>query len=482
MSPDLSRSAKNFFSGICDIDSLLRSSSDAFVGNKSGEFFVEYFENENIHLENGTVMSSSFNSSSGLGLRTYLNDKFSYVYSSDLSKSGVTNAVQSSLVASRFYNAPIITCSSTKNQGDAHTLYSDVRYINSVSLSQKVEYLINLEKKVRDSYENVQSVASRLISSWQVVLIAKSNGVVIGDVRPLTRMSLFVILERNGAVESGSHSAGGRYGYDQLMTSDIADTFVKKAIDQATVKLSAKPAPAGEFPVVLGNGWTGILLHEAVGHGLEADANRKKTSVFSDKLGTVVAAPGVTVIDDGTIPQRRGSLNIDDEGNSTSKTVLIEDGKLVGYMYDEMNAALMNAQSTGNGRRESCKHPPMPRMTNTFMLGGQAEQNDIISEVKHGIFAKSFADGQVDTTSGNFVFSSSEAYMIENGKLTYPIKGAMLIGNGTEVLKQISIIGNDTALDDGVGTCGKDGQWVPVGVGLPSILINKITVGGSNVS
>lgn len=481
MNHDLTHSAKEFFSRICDVDSLLRSSSAAFVGNKSGELFVEYFENENIHIENGMVMSSSFNSSNGFGLRTYLNDKFSYVYSSDLSKSEITNAVRSSLVASQFYDEPTITCSSTKDRREAHALYSGTRYVNSVSLSQKVKYLMNLEKKVRDSYENVQSVASRLVSSWQVVLIAKSNGVVIGDVRPLTRMSLFVVLEKNGIVESGSHSAGGRYGYDQLLTDGMADTFVKKAIDQAAVKLSAKPAPAGEFPVVLGNGWTGILLHEAVGHGLEADANRKKTSAFSDKLGTIVAAPGVTVIDDGTIPQRRGSLNIDDEGNSTSRTVLIEGGKLVGYMYDEMNAALMNTQSTGNGRRESCKYPPMPRMTNTLMLSGQAGQNDIISEVKHGIFAKSFADGQVDTTSGNFVFSSSEAYMIENGKLTYPIKGAMLIGNGTEVLKQISLIGNDAALDDGVGTCGKDGQWVPVGVGLPSILINKITVGGSNV-
>ena len=470
-----------FFAKICDIESIINHSAKAFAGGKNGELFVEYVENENICLTNGILTSCEANQSSGFGLRSYIGDKFAYVHSSDLSEKSVKNAVNELDFAGRFFSEstcqPVANCAKNKSL----ELYPDDRFVNSLPLQEKINFLRKLEDKVRQKCQNVQTVTSRLVSSWQVVLVAKHNGFTIGDIRPLVRMSLFVILGKNGATESGSFSAGGRYLYDKLLTDENVEKFANEAIRSAEIKFESKPAPAGELPVVLGNGWTGILLHEAIGHGLEADANRKGTSVFSTLMGQKIAAKGVTVVDDGTINGKRGSINIDDEGNSSQCTTLIEDGKLVGYMYDEMNAALMNSCQTGNGRRESYAHPPLARMTNTMMLSGNATQDEMISQVKYGVFAKSFADGQVDTTSGNFVFSSSEAYLIENGKITQPVKGAMLIGNGPQILTHIQAIGNDSKLDEGVGTCGKDGQWVPVGVGMPSILIDKITVGGSQI-
>lgn len=470
-----------FFAKICDIEAIINNSSKAFTGGKSGELFVEYVENENICLTNGVLTNCVANQSSGFGLRSYLGDKFSYIHSSDLSEGSVKNAVKESEFASRFYGESICHGDKIVRQNIDQNLYPSDKFIASLSLQDKIDFLRKLEAKVREKSQNVQTVTSRLVSSWQVVLVAKSNGVTVGDIRPLVRLTLFVILAKNGTTESGSFSAGGRYLYDELLTDENVEKFASEAIRTAEIKFESKPAPAGELPVVLGNGWTGILLHEAIGHGLEADANRKGTSVFSTLMGETIAAKGVTVVDDGTINGKRGSINIDDEGNSSQCTTLIEDGKLVGYMYDEMNAALMNSCQTGNGRRESYAHPPLARMTNTMMLSGNATQEEMISQVKYGIFAKSFADGQVDTTSGNFVFSSSEAYLIEDGKITQPVKGAMLIGNGPQILTHIQAIGNDSKLDEGVGTCGKDGQWVPVGVGMPSILIDKITVGGSQI-
>lgn len=473
--------AKQFLSSICDIDAAIKTSLDAFC-NSSGELFVEYVENENICMTNGVLTSCSSNQSNGFGLRSFIGDKFSYIHSSQISPATVQRAVDSSKAAQSFYNDSIINNIDQPCHVCTHELYDSTRFINGESLKDKINYLNSIEDAIHSISSNVQTVSSRLISSWQVVLIAKSSGLVVGDIRPLVRLSTSVILQgANGAVESGSYSAGGRYGYDKLLTTENIELFSKESVEQAEIKFEARPAPAGELPVVLGNGWTGILLHEAIGHGLEADANRKGSSAFSNRVGEVVAVSGVTVVDDGTIPERRGSINVDDEGNTSSNTVLIESGKLVGYMYDEMNASLMNAKSTGSGRRESYKSYPLPRMTNTMMLSGDASQNDMIQSVKRGILAKSFADGQVDTTSGNFVFSASEAYMIEDGLISYPIKGAMLIGNGPEILKHVSMVGNDSCLDDGVGTCGKDGQWVPVGVGMPSIKLDKITVGGAQV-
>ena len=318
-----------------------------------------------------------------------------------------------------------------------------------------------------------------LAGEYEVIMVARSDGLLAADVRPLVRVSLQVIVEENGRREQGVAGGGGRFGYDYFTDSVLQD-YAHKAVHQALTNLAAKPAPAGNMTVVLGSGWPGILLHEAIGHGLEADFNRKGSSAFSGRIGEHVAAPGVTVVDDGTIPDRRGSLNVDDEGNPTQCTVLIENGILKGYLQDNLNARLMNQSVTGNGRRESFAHIPMPRMTNTCMLNGDREPEEIIASVKHGLYAANFGGGQVDITSGKFVFSAAEAYMIEDGKITHPVKGATLIGNGPDVLTRVSMIGNDLALDPGVGTCGKEGQSVPVGVGQPTLRVDGLTVGGTN--
>jgi TldD protein len=362
--------------------------------------------------------------------------------------------------------------------GIARVLYSQHDPVASLAEADKVALLTKLERMARARDPRVAQVMASLSGEHETVLIARSDGLMVGDVRPLVRVSLTVIVEENGRREQGFAGGGGRFDYAYFDDARL-DEYARHAVDCALVNLSARPAPAGTMTVVLGNGWPGILLHEAIGHGLEGDFNRKGTSAFSGRVGQRVAAPGVTVIDDGTLDRRRGSLNLDDEGHPTQRTVLIEDGILRGYMQDRLNARLMNVAPTGNGRRESFAHLPMPRMTNTLMLGGHHEPSEIIASVKSGLYAPNFGGGQVDITSGKFVFSAAEAWMIEDGKLTYPVKGATLIGNGPDALTRVSMIGNDLALDSGIGTCGKEGQSVPVGVGQPTLRIDGLTVGGT---
>jgi TldD protein len=350
--------------------------------------------------------------------------------------------------------------------------------ISSLDDKEKVALLEKLEGYARAVDNRVIQVMASLSGDYEVILVARSDGVLAADVRPLVRMSLQVIAEENGKREQGVAGGGGRFDY-AYFTDDVLRDYAAKAVHQALVNLNAKPAPAGTMTVVLGAGWPGILLHEAIGHGLEGDFNRKGSSAFSGRIGERVAAAGVTVVDDGTIARRRGSLNVDDEGNPSQCTVLIENGILKGYLQDNLNARLMNVAVTGNGRRESFAHIPMPRMTNTYMLNGDKSPEEILASVKHGLYAVNFGGGQVDITSGKFVFSAAEAYMIENGKISYPVKGATLIGNGPDILTQVSMIGNDMALDPGVGTCGKEGQSVPVGVGQPTLRIEGLTVGGT---
>ncbi|HLY96659.1 MAG TPA: metalloprotease TldD, partial [Sideroxyarcus sp.] len=342
----------------------------------------------------------------------------------------------------------------------------------------KVALLERLERHARALDPRVTQVMANLSGEYDGVLVARGDGLMSADIRPLVRLSLQVIVEGGGHREQGSAGGGGRFGYDYF-SDEMLERYAKEAVHQAVVNLDARPAPAGNMTVVLGSGWPGILLHEAVGHGLEGDFNRKGSSAFSGRVGKRVAAKGVTVVDDGSIPDRRGSLNVDDEGNPTQRTVLIEDGILRGYLQDTMNARLMGVPVTGNARRESFAHLPIPRMTNTMMLNGDKTRDEIIASVKHGLYAANFGGGQVDITSGKFVFSTTEAYMIEDGKITYPVKGATLIGNGPDALMRVSMIGNDLALDPGVGTCGKEGQSVPVGVGQPTVRIDGLTVGGT---
>jgi TldD protein len=350
--------------------------------------------------------------------------------------------------------------------------------LKSLADRDKVALLERLERYARAVDPRVKQVMASLAGEYEVILVARSDGLSAADVRPLVRLSLQVIAEEDGRREQGSAGGGGRFDF-AYFTDAILKEYAEKAVHQAVVNLAARPAPAGTMTVVLGAGWPGILLHEAIGHGLEGDFNRKGTSAFSGRIGERVGAPGVTVVDDGTIPLRRGSLNVDDEGNATRRTVLIEDGILKGYLQDSLNARLMGTALTGNGRRESYAHVPMPRMTNTCMLNGDRDPEEIIRSVKHGLYAVNFGGGQVDIVSGKFVFSAAEAFMIEDGKVTYPVKGATLIGNGPDVLKRVSMIGNDMRLDPGVGTCGKDGQSVPVGVGQPTLRVDGLTVGGT---
>lgn len=464
--------ASEFFNSICDLHSLESAAMGAFCKNIRGELFVEYKESEVFKIENGIVRSPNLESKRGFGLRRFSDDSAKYFYSSILDANEIKKRLNGN-----FEERAHLCEASRKND-----LYPSSKFINSVSPAEKINFLRSLDEYARSKSANVKQVIATIAGSWQVVHIANDEGKISSDIRPLVRLSVVVVVERNGVLESGMMSGGGRFGYDELLNENTKINFVDEAVRQALVKLEAVPAPVGEMPVVLGNGWTGILLHEAVGHGLEGDAIRKKTSAFESLLGETIAAPGVTVVDDGTIQKRRGSLNIDDEGTETQSTVLIDNGKLVNFMQDRQNAYLMKAPLTGNGRREGYECLPMPRMTNTFMLGGDKTRDEMIASVQKGIFAKSFSDGQVDIASGKFVFSASEAYLIENGKITTPVKGAMLIGDGPSILKKISMVGNDFSLDNGVGTCGKDGQWVPVGVGEPSVLLSNVTVGGSALS
>jgi len=439
------------------------------------DLYFQYSRSEGWSLEEGIVKSGSFNIDQGVGVRAVAGEKTAFAYSDDISLTALTAAAQATRAIAR-QGADAKT--QVARRSDGRQLYLPHDPLASLADEAKVALLEKIERYARSLDPRVTQVMAHLGGEYEVVLVRRSDGVTAADVRPLVRISVQVIVEQDGRREQGSGGGGGRFDY-AYFTDAIVEDYARKAVEQALTNLDARPAPAGSMTVVLGPGWPGILLHEAIGHGLEGDFNRKGSSAFSGRIGERVAAPGVTVVDDGTIAQRRGSLNIDDEGNPTQRNVLIEDGVLKGYMQDSLNARLMGVAATGNGRRESFAHIPMPRMTNTYMLNGDKDPQEIIQSVQHGLYAVNFGGGQVDITSGKFVFSASEAYMIENGKVTYPVKGATLIGNGPDVLTRVAMIGNDMALDTGVGTCGKEGQSVPVGVGQPTLRIDGLTVGGT---
>ncbi len=439
------------------------------------DLYFQYNRAEGWVLEEGIVKSGSFNIDQGVGVRAVSGDKTAFAYSDDISMPALATAAKATRAIASQGSAGSVQA---VRRAKGRELYLPQDPIASLGDADKVSLLERLEGYARAVDKRIIQVIASLAGEYEVVLVARSDGLMAADVRPLVRVSLQVIAEQDGRREQGVAGGGGRFDY-AYFTDDVLRDYAEKAVHQALVNLNAKPAPAGTMTVVLGAGWPGILLHEAIGHGLEGDFNRKGSSAFSGRVGERVAASGVTVVDDGTLARRRGSLNIDDEGNPTQCTVLIEDGILKGYLQDSLNARLMGVPVTGNARRESFAHIPMPRMTNTYMLNGDKNPEEIIASVKHGLYAVNFGGGQVDITSGKFVFSAAEAYMIEDGKISYPVKGATLIGNGPEVLTRVSMIGNDMMLDPGVGTCGKEGQSVPVGVGQPTLRIDGLTVGGT---
>jgi TldD protein len=439
------------------------------------DFYFQHSSFESWSLEEGIVKAGTFSIDRGVGARAVSGDKQAFAYSDDISLAALeeaSTAVRAIGRQGQSSSAPL------HRTADSHRLYPTADPVSCLTDAAKVEVLTRLERIARGLDPRVVQVMASLAGEHETVLIARSDGLLAADVRPLVRISITVIVEEHGRREQGYGGGGARLDY-AYFTETRLQSFAKQAVDQALVNLAARDAPAGNMTVVLGSGWPGILLHEAVGHGLEGDFNRKGTSAFSGRVGERVAAPGVTVVDDGTLGERRGSLNLDDEGQPTQRTVLIEDGVLRGYMQDRMNARLMKSGATGNGRRESFAHLPMPRMTNTIMLPGRYDSAEIIASVKKGLYAANFGGGQVDITSGKFVFSAAEAYMIENGRITHPVKGATLIGNGPDALTRVTMVGNDLELDAGVGTCGKDGQSVPVGVGQPTLKIERLTVGGT---
>ncbi|NMG67247.1 metalloprotease TldD [Azoarcus indigens] len=439
------------------------------------DLYFQYHRSEAWSLEEGIVKSGSFDIEQGVGVRAISGEKTAFAYSDDISLNALLGAATATRAIADAGGRGKTAVAAGK---PGKRLYHGEDPLDSLDDTAKVALLERLEGYARAEDARVTQVMAHIAGSWEVVLVARSDGHMAADVRPLVRVSVTVIMEDGTRREQGSGGGGGRYDYGYF-SDEVLRGYARAAVHQASVNLGADPAPAGTMAVVLGPGWPGILLHEAIGHGLEGDFNRKGSSAFSGMIGQQVAAKGVTVVDDGTLPDRRGSLTIDDEGNPTERTVLIEDGILTGYMQDMMNARLMGMKPTGNGRRESYAHLPLPRMTNTYMLNGDKDPAEIIKSVKKGLYAVNFGGGQVDITSGKFVFSTAEAYLIENGKVTRPVKGATLIGNGPDVLTRVSMIGNDMALDPGVGTCGKDGQSVPVGVGQPTLRIDGLTVGGT---
>jgi TldD protein len=476
--PPLVENVERLLLAPADLDDSKLSQILALIHARHVDFADLYFQHsrfESWSLEEGIVKSGSFNIDRGVGVRAVSGDRQAFAYSDDISLSALEDAASAVRAIGRQGQSAVAPLG---RHAAARLLYPQDDPVASLVEAEKVALLVRLERMARQRDPRVVQVMASLTGEHESVLIARSDGLVAGDVRPLVRLSLTVIVEEHGRREQGFAGGGGRFDYAYFDDARL-DEYARRAVDCALVNLSARPAPAGTMTVVLGSGWPGILLHEAIGHGLEGDFNRKGTSAFSGRVGQRVAAPGITVVDDGTLERRRGSLNVDDEGHPTQRTVLIEDGFLRGYMQDQQNARLMNVAPTGNGRRESFAHLPMPRMTNTLMLGGTHEPAEIIASVKSGLYAPNFGGGQVDITSGKFVFSAAEAWIIEDGKLAYPVKGATLIGNGPDVLTRVSMIGNDLALDSGIGTCGKDGQSVPVGVGQPTLRIDGITVGGT---
>jgi len=444
-------------------------------GADDGELFLEYRQAEALTFDNGRLKQATYDTVQGFGLRAVKGEAVGYAHASDLSEAALGRAAEAVRAVNGGHSGTYAGPPGRTNR----KLYGDENPLGSPAFESKVKLLESIDAYAREKDPRVRQVTASIAASWQVMEILRADGEAYRDIRPMVRLNVSVVAGEGERQESGSYGFGGREGFQRLIEPQAWRGAVDEAIRQALVNLQAVPAPAGEMDVVLGSGWPGVMLHEAVGHGLEGDFNRKKTSAFAGLMGQRVAAKGVTVVDDGTIQARRGSLSIDDEGTPTTRTVLIEDGVLMGYMQDRQNARLMRMAPTGNGRRESHAHVPMPRMTNTYMLAGAHEREEIIASVKNGIYAVSFGGGQVDITSGKYVFQCTEAYKIENGKIGAPVKGAMLIGNGPTDLHRISMVGNDFALDPGIGTCGKNGQGVPVGVGQPTLRMDKITVGGT---
>ncbi|OGK97064.1 MAG: metalloprotease TldD [Candidatus Rokubacteria bacterium RBG_16_73_20] len=480
---DLARTRpESFFSDRFNITSSLL---DRVLGSNllgkvdDADIYLEYRINEELQLEEGTVKKASRHVSQGAGVRAQAGTRTGYAHTDDMSITNLDEAArQARAIADRAATSAVVKVAA---RGRPHDLYALAEPPVAADLGRKLELLRQVDAATRAADPRVRQVIVSLTSEEVVMLIATASGSTVGDVRPLTRLNVTAIAEENGRREIGSHGGGGRVAFDWFLEGERWRRYAAEAARQATLKLRAVDAPAGATTVVLAPGWPGILLHEAVGHGLEGDFNRRGTSAFAGRMGQKVASELVTVVDDGTIPSRRGSLNVDDEGTPTGRTVLIERGVLVGYMQDRLNARLMGMQPTGNGRRESYAHPALPRMTNTFMLAGEDDPEDIVKSVRHGLYAVTFGGGQVDITNGRFVFSANEAWLIEDGRVTAPVKGASLIGAGPEALTRVTRVGRDLALDEGVGTCGKDGQSVPVGVGLPTLRIDDMTVGGTAV-
>jgi len=455
---------------------LVSMLGEALSGADDGELFIEQSESETLMFDDGKLKTGSYDTRQGFGLRSVAGEAAGYAHSGELSVAALkraSNAVRA------------VTSGHTGTYSDAPAgtnrhLYGAENPLLEPGFEAKANLLAEIDGYARALDPAVRQVSASLGASWQKVEILRADGKLVGDVRPMVRLNISIVAGKGDRQETGSHGIGGRHGFKNLITEASWKNAVGEALRQAKVNLEAVPAPAGTFDVVLGAGWPGVMLHEAVGHGLEGDFNRKGTSAFAGLMGEQVAAKGVTVVDDGTISERRGSLTIDDEGTPTQCTTLIEDGVLVGYMQDRQNARLMGMADTGNGRRQSYAHIPMPRMTNTYMLGGDKEPEEIIASVKDGVYAVSFGGGQVDITSGKYVFGCTEAYRIENGKVGAPLKGAMMIGNGPADMKRVRMLGNDMALDPGIGVCGKQGQGVPVGVGQPTTRIDGVTIGGTH--
>lgn len=458
-----------------DPDTALRLTRAALTGADDGELFLEWRESEQISLEDGRIRSANSDTQLGFGLRAVAGEATGYAHAGEVSEAALARAAATvSAVAAghagEHAEPPLATNA---------RLYTPESPFGDDGFARRTGVLAEIDAYARGRDSRVRQVMASILGEWQAVQITRADGSRVADLRPLVRLNVTVIVEQNGRRETGNHGTGGRFGYRHLLETHVWQGAVDEALRQAMVNLESRPAPAGEMPVVLGPGWPGILLHEAIGHGLEGDFNRKKTSAFAGLMGQRIAAAGITVVDDGTLPDRRGSLTVDDEGTPSGRTVLIEDGILTGYLQDRLNARLMGVRPTGNGRRQSYAHAPMPRMTNTVMLSGTARPEDMIRSVNRGIYAVNFSGGQVDITSGKFVFSASEAYLIEDGRVGAAVKGATLIGNGADALTRIAMVGSDSALDSGIGTCGKQGQGVPVGVGQPTLKLTSLTVGGT---
>ena len=458
-----------------DRDNALNILKNTLIGADDGELFLERCRSEVISFDDGRLRTSSFDASEGFGLRAVQGETVGYAHSTEVSEQAMRRATGTVRLAIGTGGGTLATAPQATNQ----KLYSDHNPLSDSTFPAKIDILREIDAYARGLDRRVVQVSATIAASHQEVVILRADGPDVSDSRPMVRMNVSVIVEQDGQRQTGYVGGGGRFGLNGMLEPTHWKPLAQEALRIAVLNLAAIPAPAGVMDVALGAGWPGILLHEAIGHGLEGDFNRKGTSAFAGLMGQRIAAPGVTVLDDGTIPNRRGSISVDDEGTASGKNTLIEDGILVGFMQDRQNARLMGVAPTGNGRRQSFAHAPMPRMTNTYMLGGTVDPKDMVTDIKNGIYAVGFGGGQVDITNGKFVFSCTEAYLVKDGKVAAPVKGATLIGDGATALRQIRAIGNDMRLDDGMGNCGKQGQWVPVGVGQPSLLIGGLTVGGS---